>query len=74
MQFFCAAVRMLAMKQSIANVPSEQAVKLVVLGPGFVEHCWLGLFFGIPALMAMKNIVNWENGFAVGDANTKIVP
>ena len=45
---------------------------LVVLGPGFVEHCWLGLFFGIP--VAMKNIVNWRNGFAVGDANTKIVP
>ena len=44
----------------------------MVLGPGFVEHCWLRLFFGIP--VAMKNMVNWGNGFAVGDANTKIVP
>ena len=22
----------------------------------------------------MKNGVSWENGFAIGDANTKIVP
>ena len=33
----------------------------VVLGPGFVEHCWLGLFFGIP--VATKFIVNWRNEF-----------
>ena len=45
---------------------------LVVLGPGFVEHCWLGLFFGIP--VATKFMVNWRNGFAVGDVNTKILP
>ena len=29
---------------SVANVPSQQAVKLVVVGPGFVEQCWFGLF------------------------------
>ena len=28
----------------VANAPSQQAVKLVVVGPGFVGQCWLGLF------------------------------
>ena len=42
---------------SVGNVPSQQAVKLVLVGRGFVE---IG--------------VNWGNGFAIGDANTKIVP
>ena len=56
---------MQAMTHSVANVPSQQAVtaELVVVGPDFV---------GRP--VAMKNGVNWGNGFATGDANTKIVP
>ena len=42
---FC-AVCMQAMTHSVDNVPSQQAVKLVILEPGFVEHCWFGLFLG----------------------------
>ena len=34
------------MTYSVANVSSHQAVKLVVVGPGFVEQCWFGLFLG----------------------------
>ena len=46
LQFFC-AVCMQAMIHSVDNVPSQQAVKLVVVEPGFVaEQCWLGLFLG----------------------------
>ena len=68
---FC-AVCMQAMIHSFDNAPSQQAVKLVVVGPGFVaEQCWLGLF-GRPVVI--KNGVNWGNGFAIGDANIKIVP
>ena len=39
------------------------------VGPGFVEQCWFGLRLGDQ--LAMKN---WGNGFAIGDANTKIGP
>ena len=35
-----------AMTHSVDNVPSQQAVKLVVVGLGFVEQCWLRLFLG----------------------------
>ena len=42
---FC-TVGMQAMTHSVGNVPSQQAVKLVVVGPGFVEQCWFGLFLG----------------------------
>ena len=45
MQFVC-AVCMQAMTHAVDNVPSQQAVKLVVVGPGFVEQCWLRLFLG----------------------------
>ena len=38
------AICMQAMTYSVRNVPSQQAVKLVVEGPGFVEQCWFGLF------------------------------
>ena len=34
------------MTYSVANVSSHQAVKLVFLGPGFVEQFWFGLFLG----------------------------
>ena len=35
------------MTHSADNVPSQQTVKLVVVGSGFVaEQCWLGLFLG----------------------------
>ena len=37
MQFVC-AVCMQAMTHSVDNVPSQQAVKLVVVGLGFVEE------------------------------------
>ena len=40
---FC-AVCMQAMTHSAAYVPSQQAVKLAVVRPGFVEQCWFGLF------------------------------
>ena len=40
MQFVC-AVCMQAMTHSVDNVPSQQAVELLVLGLGFVEQCWL---------------------------------
>ena len=69
----CYAVFVLLMQaitHSVANVSSRQAVKLVIVGTGFIEQCWFGLFLGRPA--AMKNGVNWGNGFAIGDANTKI--
>ena len=45
MQFVC-AVCMQAMTHSVDNVPSQQAVKLVVVALGFVEQCWLRLFLG----------------------------
>ena len=45
MQFVC-AVCMQAMTHSVENVPSQQAVELLVLGLGFVEQCWLRLFLG----------------------------
>ena len=45
MQFVC-AVCMQAMTHSVDNVPSQQAVDLLVLGLGFVEQCWLRLFLG----------------------------
>ena len=43
---FFFAVCMQAMTHSVANVPSQQAVKLVVIGPVFVDQCWFGLFLG----------------------------
>ena len=67
MLFACKAIT-----HSVDNVPSQQAVKLVVVELGFVEKCWFRLFFGRP--VAMKNGVNWGNGFAIGDANTKNCP
>ena len=45
MQFVC-AVCMQAITHSVDNVPSQQAVKLVVVGLGFVEQCWFRLFWG----------------------------
>ena len=45
MQFVC-AVCMQAMTHSVHNVPSQQAVELVVVGLCFVERCWLRLFLG----------------------------
>ena len=45
MQAFC-AVCMQAMTHSVDNAPSRQAVKLVVVGPCFVEQCCFGLFLG----------------------------
>ena len=65
MQFFC-AVCMQAMTHSVDNVSGP----LVVVGRCFVVQCWV--FLGRPG--AMKNGLNWGNGFVVGDANTKIVP
>ena len=35
-----------SMTHSVDNVPSQQAVELVVVGLGFVEQCWLRLFLG----------------------------
>ena len=57
------------MKHSVANVPSQQAVKLEVLGP----------------LVSLSNVVvDWETSgnekwgelgkIAIGDANTRTVP
>ena len=45
---FCSFLNccMQAMTHSVGNVPSQQAAKLVVVGPGFVEQCWFGLFLG----------------------------
>ena len=37
---------MQAMTHSVDNVPSQRAVKLVVVGLGFVEQCWFRLFLG----------------------------
>ena len=69
---FCAVYRMQAMTHSVANDPSQQAVKLVVAGPGFFLTMLFWIVFWGP--MAMKNGVNWGNGFAIGDANTKNCP
>ena len=43
---FFFAVCMQAMTHSVSNVPSQQAVKLVVIGPVFVDQCCFGLFLG----------------------------
>ena len=40
------AICLQAMTYSVRNVPSQQAVKLVVVGPGFVEQCLFGLLLG----------------------------
>ena len=45
MQFVC-AVCIQAMTHSVDNVPSQQAVELVVIGLVFVEQCWFRLFLG----------------------------
>ena len=45
MQFVC-AVYMQVMTHSLDNVPSQQAVELVVLGLVLVDQCWLRLFLG----------------------------
>ena len=45
MQFVCAVCTQ-AMTHPIDNVPSQQTVKLVVVGLGFVEQCCLRLFLG----------------------------
>ena len=37
---------MQAMTHSVDNVPRQQAVRLVVVGLGFVEQCCLRLFLG----------------------------
>ena len=70
MQFVC-TVCMQAMTHSVDNVPIQQAVKLVVVGLGFVEQCWLDCF-GETSLM--KNGVNWGNRFEVGEPTLKIIP
>ena len=44
MQFVC-AVCMQGMTHSV-DVPSREAVELVVVGLGFVEQCWLRLVLG----------------------------
>ena len=44
--FVVVAVCMQAMTHSVDNVPSQLAVKLVVVGLGFVEQSWLRLFWG----------------------------
>ena len=44
MQFVC-AVCMQAMIHSVDNVPSQQAVELLVVGLGFVEHVGLDCFW-----------------------------
>ena len=43
LQFVC-AVCMQAMTHSVDNVPSQQTVKLGVVGLGFVQQCWFRLF------------------------------
>ena len=48
------------------NVSSQ----LVVVRRFFLRS--VVFFFGRPG--AMKNGLNWGNGFVIGDANTKIVP
>ena len=55
MQFVC-AVCIQAMTHPVDNVPSQQAVELLVLGPGIVEQCWLRLFLGDQ--LQIKNGVN----------------
>ena len=45
MQFVC-VVCMRATTHSVDNVPSQQAVKLVVVRLGFVEQCWFRLYVG----------------------------
>ena len=69
MQFVC-AVCMQTMTHSVDNVPSQQAVNLVVVGLGFVEQCWLSCFWET----SFNEWVNWGNGFAIGDTDTKNCP
>ena len=51
---FVCAVCMQAMTHSVDNVPSQQAVNLVVVGLGFVEQCRLRLFLGDQLQRKMK--------------------
>ena len=53
MQFVCAFC-MQAMTHSVENVPSQQAVELVVVGLVFVEQCWLRLFLGDQVQLKMR--------------------
>ena len=43
-QFVCAVHA--SHDHSVDNVPSQRAVKVVVVGLGFVEQCWFRLFLG----------------------------
>ena len=70
MQFVCAVCTQ-AMALSVDNVPSQQAVKLVVVGLGLLISVGLDCF-GRP--VAVKNGVSWGDGFAIGDTNTKNCP
>ena len=58
MQFVC-AVFMQAMTHSVHNVPSQQAVELLVLGLGFVEQCWLTLFLGDQLQLKWGELGSW---------------
>ena len=46
MQFVCAVCMQAVNDHSVNNVPTQQAVKLVVVGLGFVEQCWFRLVLG----------------------------
>ena len=58
---------------AVANIPSQQAVNLEVVGPRFFEDFLFWMVFLRP-MTIQKNGVNWGNGFAIGDANTKTDP
>ena len=70
MQFVC-VVCMQAMTHSVDNVPSQRAVKLVVVGLGFVAQ------YSFRLVCETSYNEKWGelgNGFAIGDANTKNCP
>ena len=69
MQFVCAVCKK-AMTHSFHNVPSQQAVKLVVVGLGFVEKCWFRLFLGDQ--LQWKMGLTCGNGFAIAEAKLSL--
>ena len=62
---------MQAMKHSVANVPSQQAVKLEVLGP-FVSLSNVA----VDCIWETSGNEKWDElrKIAIGDANTRTVP
>ena len=75
MQFYCTVCKHASNDPTLASVDSIPEVRNSLIGCCRTLFCCavsVWNFFGRP--VAIKKGLSWENGFAIGDANTKIVP